>query len=77
MSRELADFEKQVYAFIKEREEILISSIPPKMMGAIPALKNAGVIKIFKKRTVPWSSKKKKFVKALESSCIHKEKIVL
>jgi len=67
LSRELADFEKQVYDFIKEREEMLISSIPARMRGAIPTLKKAGLIKIFKKRTVPWASKKRKFVKAVKS----------
>ena len=67
LSRELADFEKQVYEFIKEREEMLISSIPARMRGAIPALKKAGLIEIFKKRTVAWSSKKRKFVKAVKS----------
>jgi hypothetical protein len=66
LSRELADFEKQVYDFIKEREEMLISSIPARMRGAIPTLKKAGLIKIFKKRTIPWASKKRKFVKAVE-----------
>ena len=64
MSKKLTDFEKQVYDFIKEREEVLISSIPPRMSGAIPKLKMLGLIKIHKKRMVPWASKKQKFVKA-------------
>jgi hypothetical protein len=36
------------------------------MGGAIPNLKNAGLVKTYKKPTSPWSSKKHKFVKALE-----------
>jgi len=40
--------------------------MPKKMWGAIPNLKNAGLIKIYKKPTTPWASKKKKFVKALK-----------
>ena len=67
MSKKLTVFEKQVYDFIKEQEEVLISSIPLRMKGAIPKLKNAGLIKIYKKYTVPWASKKQKFVKAPEN----------
>ena len=64
MSKELTEFEKDVYDFIKKRGELLTTNIPVKMMGAIPNLKNKGLVEVFKKRTSSWSSKKKKFVKA-------------
>ncbi|MBY8988081.1 MAG: hypothetical protein KGD61_06465 [Candidatus Lokiarchaeota archaeon] len=67
MPWKLTDFEKQVYDFIKEREEVLISSIPLRMKGAIPNLKNAGLVKIHKRYMVPWASKKQKFVTASET----------
>ena len=67
MSNKLTDFEKQVYDFIKEKEEVLISSMPLRMKGAIPKLKNAGLVKIHKKYTVPWASKKQKIVTASET----------
>ncbi len=62
--KRLTDFEKQVYDFIKERGEILISNMPKRMMGAIPNLKNKGLVKIYKKYTNKWASKKRKFVSA-------------
>jgi hypothetical protein len=69
LSKKLTVFEKQVYDFIKEQEEVLISSIPLRMKGAIPKLKNVGLIEIYRKYTVPWASKKQKFVKASENEC--------
>ena len=38
------------------------------MWGAIPNLKNAGLVKTYKKPTAPWASKKHTFVKALEEN---------
>ena len=67
MPKKLTDFEKQVYDFVKAQEEVLISSIPLRMKGAIPKLKNAGLVKIYKKYMVPWASKKQKFVIASET----------
>jgi hypothetical protein len=66
MSRKVTDFEKQVYVFIKEHDEMMVSNVPRKMRGAIPNLKNAELIKTFRKPTTHWSSKKKTFVKATE-----------
>ncbi len=66
MSRKLSDFEKQVYDFIKEHDEIIVSNIPKNMSGAIPNIINAGLLKTFKKSTTQWASKKKTFVKAIE-----------
>ena len=62
----LTKFEKKVYDFIKEQGEVQISNMPKKMWGAILNIKNAGLIKTYKKPTTPWASKKKKFVKALK-----------
>jgi len=58
-------FEKEVYELIKIKGEIPISNIPSMMQGAIPNLKNAKLIKICKKPTTPWASKKHKFVQAI------------
>lgn len=41
----------------------MTTSIPPKMMGAVPTLKNKGLVEVFKKSTSEWSSRKRKFVK--------------
>ena len=68
MSRKLTDFEKKVYDFIKEHDEMIISNVPKHMRGAIPNLKNAGLLKTFKKPTAQWASKKKTFVKAIEKT---------
>jgi hypothetical protein len=66
LSRKLTDFEKQVYDFIREHDEMLVSNVPKHMSGAIPNLKNAGLLKTFKKPTTQGASKKKTFVKAIE-----------
>lgn len=64
MSTKLTDFEKQVYDFIKEHTEMIVSNVPKNMSGAIPNLVNAGLLETFRKPTTPWASKKKTFVKA-------------
>ena len=66
MSRKLTDFEKQVYDFIREHDEMIVSNVPKNMSGAIPNLKSAGLLEIYKKPTAQWASKKKTFVKAIE-----------
>jgi hypothetical protein len=68
MSRKFTDFEKKVYDFIKEHDEMMVSSVPRKMRGAIPNLKNAGLLQTFRKPTTHWSSKKKTFVKITEQN---------
>ena len=65
MSRKLTEFEKKVYDFIKEHDEMIVSNIPKNMSGAIPNLITAGLIESFRKPTSPWASKKKTFVKAI------------
>jgi hypothetical protein len=59
---ELSDFEREVYEFIKERVEVQTNNMPSRMMGALPKLRNKGLVKLFKRNTSLWSSKKKKFV---------------
>lgn len=66
LPKKLTDFEKRVYEFIKTHNEIIVSKVPKNMSGAIPKLKNAGLVKIFRKSMAQQSSKKKTFVKALE-----------
>ncbi len=65
MSRKLTEFEKKVYDFIKEHDEMIVSNVPKNMSGAIPNLITAGLIESFRKPTSPWASKKKTFVKAI------------
>jgi len=65
LSRKLTEFEKKVYDFIKEHDEMIVSNIPKNMSGAIPNLITAGLIERFRKPTSPWASKKKTFVKAI------------
>lgn len=62
----LTDFERDVYAFIKAQGEVPVSNLPKRMWGAIPKLTNSGRVKTYKRPTVPWASKKQKFVKAIE-----------
>ena len=62
----LTEFEKKVFDLIKGQEEIQISDMPMRMLGAIPKLKNNGLIETFRKPTTPWASKKHTFVKVLE-----------
>lgn len=67
MSDKLTEFEKEVSDFIKARGEILTSDMPTRMSGAIPNLKNKGMIKVFRKLTSRWASKKRTFVSASAS----------
>lgn len=66
LSNRLTDFEEEVYLFIKDRREVLTSNLPPRMMGAIPNLKNKGLVEVHKKRVTPWASKKRKYVRVTE-----------
>ena len=66
MSRKLTEFEKKVYDFIKEHNEMIVSDVPKNMRGAIPNLKNAGLLETFRKPTNPWASKKQLFVKTIK-----------
>ena len=58
--------EKKTYSFIKNVGEIQTTNLPKSMWGAIPSLKNKGLVKIFKKYTSYFRSRKKKFVKVIE-----------
>ncbi len=62
----LTEFEKKVFDSIKSQGEILISDLPMRMLGAIPKLKNIGLIETHRKPTTPWASKKHTFVKVRE-----------
>jgi len=64
----ITEFEKEAYNYIKLQDEVLVTNIPKMMWGALPNLKNAGLVKIYKKPTTPWASKKHNFVKALEEN---------
>jgi predicted transcriptional regulator len=65
--RELTEIEKETYNFIKEVGEIQTTNLPNKRMwGAIPNLRNMGLIEVFMKYTSLFRSRKKKFVKIKE-----------
>ena len=66
MSKKISALEQEVYNYIKERGELIISNVPRNMMGAIPSLKNAGLVETFRKPVTQWASKKKTFVRALK-----------
>ncbi len=66
MSRTITEFEQKTYDFIKEQDEVQVSSLPKSMWGAISNLKNAGLVETYKKSTAPWASKKHTFVKTSE-----------
>ena len=66
MSKRITEFEKKTYNFIKEQNAIQVSSLPKMMWGAIPNLKNAGLVETYKKSTTPWASKKHTFVKIIK-----------
>jgi hypothetical protein len=65
MSKTITEFEQKTYDFINEQDGIQVSSLPKNMWGAIPALKNAGLVETYKKSTAPWASKKHTFVKII------------
>ena len=68
MSITITEFERKTYDYIKEQGEVHVSNIPKMMWGAIPNLKNAGLVETYKKPTAPWASKKHTFVKVLETN---------
>ena len=63
--KNMSPSERQLYEYIKRVEEIMVSNIPSRMMGALPHLIRKGLVEVYKKQTVPWSPKKKKFVRVL------------
>jgi len=66
MSRTITEFEKETYNYIKEQNGVQVSNLPKRMWGAIPTLKDAGLVDTYKKTTTPWASKKHIFVKIIE-----------
>ena len=66
LDKKITAFEQQVYDYIKERGNLIVSDVPKNMRGAIPTLKNAGLVETFRKPVTQWASKKKTFVKALK-----------
>jgi hypothetical protein len=62
--RQMTDLEKRTYNFIKDAGEVQTTNLPDKRMwGAIPNLKNMGMIEVFKKYTSYFRRRKKNFVK--------------
>ncbi|MFZ7138501.1 MAG: hypothetical protein ACOWW1_08810 [archaeon] len=61
--QDLGETEKKTYNFIKNTGEIQTTNLPKSMWGAIPSLKNKGLVEIFKKYTSYFKSRKKKFVR--------------
>lgn len=68
LSKGLTEFEKEVYSFIKKHGEVLTSNIPPRMMGVVPHLKNKGLVEVYRRFTNPWASKKRRFVRVIDSA---------
>jgi hypothetical protein len=62
--KKLTKIETETYNFIKTVGEIQSTNLPNKRMwGAIPSLKNKGLVEVFKKYTSSFKSRKKKFVR--------------
>lgn len=62
--RELTEIEQKTYNYIKAVGEIQTSNLPNKRMsGAIPNLKNMGLVEVFRKYTSFFKTKKKKYVR--------------
>jgi hypothetical protein len=66
LARKISGLEQEVYNYIKDHGEVIVSDVPKNMRGAIPNLKNAGLVVTFRKPVTPWATKKKTFVKALK-----------
>ncbi len=60
---DLSELERKTYEIIKEAGEIQPKNLPDRMVGAVPNLKNKGLVEIYKKHTSLFRRKKKKFVK--------------
>ncbi len=60
---DLSELERKTYEIIKEAGEIQPKNLPPRMVGAVPNLKNKGLVEVYKKYTSLFRRKKKKFVK--------------
>ena len=65
--KELSGIEKKTFDFIKDAGEVQTNNLPKQMWGAIPNLKNKGLVDVFKKYTSYFKSRKKKFVKIKEN----------
>ncbi len=60
----LSRIERETYDFIKNAGEIQTRNLPNRRIyGAIPSLKNKGLVEVYKKYTSNFRRKKKKFVK--------------
>jgi len=59
----LSEMENKTYKFIEKVGEIQTTNLPKRMWGAIPNLKNKGLVEVFKKYTSYFRSRKKKYVK--------------
>ncbi len=67
MSEDLTPFEEEVYELIKRSSELLTTDVPSRMRGAIPHLIEEGLVEVYKKPTSPWSSKKRKYLRAKDA----------
>ncbi|MFW6110689.1 MAG: hypothetical protein ACOC6H_01480 [Thermoproteota archaeon] len=62
-SHSLSDIEKETLNYIKKKEIVKTKELSDsRMSGAIPSLKNKGLVEIFKRRTSWFSDRKQKFV---------------
>lgn len=63
MPDELTTIEKEVYELIQKSGELLTTDVPANLRGAVPHLINKGLIEVYKRQTLPWTSKKRKFLR--------------
>ncbi|MGD2200255.1 MAG: hypothetical protein PVJ38_01320 [Candidatus Bathyarchaeota archaeon] len=66
MTESLSDVERTVYELISRAGEIMAKDIPSKMAGAVPSLKNKGLVEVYKKPASLVSRKKQTFIRVID-----------
>ncbi len=67
VSEGLTKIEREVYELIKRSGEVMTTSVPSKLRGAIPNLVKKGLVEVYEKHTSSWSPKKRKFLRVREA----------
>ena len=67
--KNLIEIERETYELIKDAGEIMTGNLPDRrMLGIIPDLKNKGLVEVYKKYTIKFRRRKKKFVKIKDNT---------
>jgi hypothetical protein len=71
MSITITEFEKKLMTTLNSKVKYKFPT-SPRRCGAIPNLKNAGLVKTYKKPTTLWASKKHTFIKTIKETDLKK-----